>query len=774
MKQGGLFGHLKMDDQAKQKNQELINRMNNPKKARSKVTVNKMHAEANRIAARVQIIEQKAEQFSPEIKALRSHIPSELIDTEERFMQYIDRCLENGIVHLDTEGSGLDAIDDFTCGVCLWTPNETRMYAPFLHTDFNKKRREDIPQISIECMREQMERFVQASWNGTLYITLGNSKYDMRIMKNTLKLSNYIKPFWDVIFAGSFLNENEPHGLKYLWGKYCNGGDKGQSYQDLFEKIGFNWFTPSKVFEYAAFDPVMTAEVFEFQRPYLDGTSSQCLSQNLVETSNLYRKEMDLIPYLAAMEDTGVSIDKELGAKLSTTYKKRLDKVQKETSDIIKQFDLSKLPPELRGKLSNPINIGSPDQLGIVLYDVLGLSHTVKKEKDRATGEEVIQNLKTRYLEHEKMLQGVLEYRGLNKLLSTYIEKMPRIVKEKTGRLHGQFNQYGAKTGRFSSKDPNLQNIPARNKEIRPMFRATEGYYLVSGDYSQQEPRVLAFVSQDEGMIQAYEEGKDLYAWIASQVYRLPYDECLEKYPGTENVNPDGKKRRQSMKEIVLGIMYGRGAKSIAEKLGIDKSEAQGYVDMFFDTFPKVKEYVDSMIEFCRLNGYVTTVWGRKRRLPDINLEKYEIKPKKGFEMSSLVRDQIYSDMNNAWGKQQKKVKSEWARRGYLIKDNGGFIADAERQTINSIIQGTSADITKLAMLKLGQDQELRQLGFRMLLTVHDEIIGEAPKENAKRAADRMCKLMIEAAAEKITVPMKVDAEITECWYGKDLYDKIS
>lgn len=777
MKQGGLFGHLKLDDKTKQKNNELIKQMNNPKKARTRVTINAGQAKANKIATRVATIEQNAVLLMPRIATKRPEIPAELITSHDRLEEYVTACLKAGIVHLDTEGSGLDAIDDFTCGICLWTPGQNRIYAPFLHTDLMGNRHPTWEQIEVDFMRQQMERFVEASHKGELLVVLGNAKYDMRIMKNTLKLSNYIRPHWDIILAGNFLNENEPHGVKYLWNKYVERSDEKNedTYNKLFDKIGFNWFNPSKVYAYPAFDPVMTGEVYYFQKPYLDGVSEQCVSQNLVDTAHLYELEVNLIEVVATMEDDGVRINKERAEELSKQYRAELEKVMTDITAVIQSYDLMKLSSELRGKLDNPVNIGSPQQLAIILYDLLKMKHTIKKQGERGTGEPVIDNLKERYPEHMVLFEGILKYRELDKLLGTYVEKFPKIIKEKTGKVHAKFKQFGAKTGRFSSEDPNLQNIPSHNKDIRPMFIASEGYYFVSGDYSQQEPRILAHISGDEEMQQAYKTGKDLYAWVAAVVYKVPYNECLEFNPETGAVQKEGKQRRTNMKSVVLGLMYQRGAAAIAEQLHISTQEAQNIIDMFYKAFPKVRIWIDETVESTRNNGYCQTVWGRKRRLPDINLPAYNITSKGEPVTDNLIVEQIYSDMGNAWGRKGKQeVISNWGKRGYKIRDNGGFIADAERQCINSPIQGTAADMTKEAMVAAFHDKELRDLGFRLLIPVHDELIGEAPKHNAKAAANRLAEVMIEAAKAKISVPMKVDGEVSEGWYHPNIIDQIA
>lgn len=259
---------------------------------------------------------------------------------------------------------------------------------------------------------------------------------------------------------------------------------------------------------------------------------------------------------------------------------------------------------------------------------------------------------------------------------------------------------------RFSSDSPNLQNIPSHNKDIRKMFVAEEGNVLISSDFSQQEPRTLAHMCQDENMINAYIENKDMYSWIASFIYNVPYEQCKEFNPDGSK-NPEGKERRTSVKSLILGLMYGRGIGSIAEQLNVSIKKAQEINDKFFNSFPKVQKYIQQTQGNARKYGFVETAWGRKRRLPDIQLPKYEFNFSKqqNNNFNPLDFDNIteeYIDykaidkytklMDRAYGKQAKEeIKAKARAEGITIKDNGGYIADAERQCVNSVIQRNSS-----------------------------------------------------------------------------------
>ena len=241
--------------------------------------------------------------------------------------------------------------------------------------------------------------------------------------------------------------------------------------------------------------------------------------------------------------------------------------------------------------LSYPINYSSPKQLSILLYDIIKVA-PVSKDNPRGTGEDILVKLNL------SVGNAVLKCRGLEKLIGTYIDKLPKDINPKTGKIHASFNLTGTVTGRFSSSDPNLQNIPSHNKEIRKMFVAEEGCVFVGSDYSQQEPRILAHMSGDEHLIQAYKEGKDIYAWVASLVYKVPYEDCLEFNPdGT--TNDKGKERRGMLKAIVLGVMYSKGCCKYCGNIGNNKEEAQKVYNTFFKTFPKIKAFIDSSQGVC-------------------------------------------------------------------------------------------------------------------------------------------------------------------------------
>lgn len=292
-------------------------------------------------------------------------------------------------------------------------------------------------------------------------------------------------------------------------------------------------------------------------------------------------------------------------------------------------------------------------------------------------------------------------------------------------------------------------------------------------------------MSGDKHMIQAYLDGKDLYSTIASKLYNMPYEECKEFRPdGT--VNPEGKNRRSSVKPILLGIMYGRGVTSIAEQMKISKEEAQQVINDFYDQFPNVKGFVDFAQENARTYGFVETAWGRKRRLPNMQLDPIEITVENPnlvdtfnpldftggstTEVSDAVYFKYLKLMRKAFGKEAKeKIKQMAKDEGYKLVDNGGYIADAQRQCVNSIIQGSAADMTKIAMIQIHDNKRLQELGYKLIIPVHDEVLGVCPKENAEEVRDILEHIMVHVVDGIFEIPMKTDIEVTYRWYGEGI-----
>lgn len=721
---------------------------------------------SERISNMKRLVEENLGEYKDKYIAIRDY---------DTLSNYIDKCIENNICAIDTETTGLNPMLDKIVGFSIYTPNNQAAYIPINHIDYITNEKLD-NQISIEQCKELLQKLV----DNNVKIIMFNAKFDIRFIRHNLGV--YLNPWWDGYIAQKLLNENETeNGLKYLHKKYILKDKKDAfSFSDLFSDIPFNLVPVNTGYIYAARDAEITFELYEYQKQFLDKNNQKCIDKELQDVADVFRKiEMPLITVVADMEDSGICVDINYLETLSEKYNKLL--LEKEAafynlcdkySDKIEKYRLEH--PD--NKLGSLINIASPTQIAILLYDILK-EKPIPKQPPRGTGEEVLKAMDNEFC------KSILEYREVAKLITTYIDKMKDIINPNDGKVHCIFNQYGAKTGRFSSQDPNMQNIPSHNKEIRKMFTACDGNVLISSDFSQQEPRTLAHMCNDENMINAYKEGKDIYSWIASFVYNVPYEECKE-FNSDGSKNLEGKERRTSVKGLILGLMYGRGINSIAEQLNVSIKKAQEINDKFFNEFPKIKQFIEGSQEHARQFGYVETAWGRKRRLPNIQLDPYEFdfskKQQLNFNPLDFDNDEEYIDyasiekytrlLDNCYSRVAKEqIKMQAAKEGVIIKDNGGYIADAERQCVNSIIQGTAADMTKKAMIAIGNDEILKELNCKLVLQVHDEVIAECPIENAKKCAERLSELMIESAKEKISVPMKCDAEITKQWYGKTI-----
>lgn len=705
-----------------------------------------------------------------------------LIRDEETAIQYFDKIIENGIAAIDTETTGLNTMHCKIAGLCLYTPGMKPCYIPMNHIGHISQQRLG-NQMNEEFIAEQLRRCENAGIKWIFH----NAKFDIRVIKHTCGV--VIHPYWDTMIAAKLLNENESAALKNLHLKYCDSQDQiALTISNLFDGLTFTLIPIDCAYLYAAGDAIKTFELFEFQKRHLESDKLKRVYKVFTDI------EMPLIMVLVDMEDQGVFFDKQYADELSAKYNTLLQEAEKACYDCLakeaNKIDMYKrMTPN--HKLSNPISLSSPVQIAIIIYDILKLKPTGHKDYGRKTGEEVLS-----LIDHPfpKLL---LKYREISKLISTYVDKLPAVVDPDDGRIHCSFNQVRAVTGRMSSSDPNLQNIPSHNKEIRKMFIAAPGNYLVSGDFSQQEPKALAHMSGDENFIRAYAEGRDIYAWCASMVYNIPYDQCMEFYldengKKTDKVNPEGKKRRTEMKSVILGLMYGRGPQTIAEQLSVSVKRAQEIIEAFYTSFPRVKDYVEMVQHKAATEGFVETAYGRKRRLPDMMLPEFQFKitdPTKLVKFNPLdfntqVKlpttvpqdkvDYYWNKMSKAYGWAQKqRVRDEAAQDGIEIIDNGGKIADASRQCCNSTIQGTAADITKTAMIAVANDPILKELGFKMAIQIHDELIGECPKENSLKAADRLAEVMINSCADTISVKMAVDTEIVTAWYGGDLKDDL-
>jgi len=704
----------------------------------------------------------------------------QVINADEVLHDYISECIGNSYLSIDTETDGLDPLQNNLAGICIYTNNQQGSYIPLNHISYITGERAS-GQLPADFVVSEFKRLLAKK----PYLDMFNAKFDIRFLRAFGLPDIYCN--WDGYLASRILNENEEHkNLKQLHNKYCLDG-KGDAFRfdDLFKGIPFTMIPYNVGYLYAAHDPVITTELNEYQRRYLtDDTDRQDIKDMYWVFRNI---EMPCVPVVADMEDNGILLDTEYIQELSDKYTTKLKEAEEKFYRLCDEFgehlDKYREQQGAANKLEYPINIGSSAQIAIMLYDVLKVK-PVDKRNPRGTGEEILSKI------NHPIAKVILEYREIKKLLTTYIEKMPQCANPKDGRVHCSFNQYGADTGRFSSSDPNLQNIPSHNKDIRKMFVASPGYVLMSSDFSQQEPKCLAALCKkqgDEQMYNTFMEGKDLYSEIASKAFNKPYEECREFNPdGT--TNKEGKERRTQAKSILLGVLYGRGEASIAEQLNCSVDKAKEIKSSVFRGFPAIKQFEEDSLSFCEEKGYVTTVCGRKRRLPNLQLAEFEFQWKDGAppdddlldfmnvpEYDEVPEDRIdyyLRKLDGCWGKEKREIFDRAAEEGILIIDNGAKIADARRQCVNARIQGSAADLTKLAMIDLRNNEELKKLGFKLLIPVHDEVIAECPEENVKECAQLLAQTMSKAAEKILEMPIKCDVSITKRWYGEELkYD---
>ena len=535
-----------------------------------------------------------------------------IVITEEHDLHnYLVECVHNNIISIDTETTGLDPILDKIVGLCLYTPSQPAAYVPINHVSYVTGVRVE-NQLTEKQVGELLNVLVQKYH---IDIIMFNAKFDMRVIRNQLGVKD-IYCTWDAYLAAKLMNENEEsHGLKALHKKYILDGEGDAfSFDALFKGITADKIPISSFYLYAAHDAIITYELYEFQKQYLYYDASQ--DKDARNGMNgvawvFFNIEMPCLKVVCDMEDNGIKFDFEYQRKLSEKYNQLLEEKKNDFYKVCNTWGneiYEYKQKNINHKLDDPINIGSPTQIAILLYDILQIEPPDPKSP-RGTGEAILQKI------DNPIAKAILDYREMSKLVSTYIDKLPECVNPKDGRIHCSFNQYGARTGRFSSENPNLQNIPSHNKDIRKMFVASDGYVLMSSDYSQQEPKVMTQMCGDPKMIKAYQEGKDLYAEIAALSFNTTYDNCLDFRPdGT--TNPEGKNRRSQAKSILLGVLYGRGVPSIAEQLGTTTKKAQAIKDSVFKGFPAIPQFEDDSLDMAYEKGYVTTLWGRKRRLP--------------------------------------------------------------------------------------------------------------------------------------------------------------
>ncbi len=591
------------------------------------------------------------------------HYDYQLVDNEEKMRDLFQKLITTQVLSLDTETTGTDPISAELVGMSFSFEENQAFYVP-------------VPPDGEEA--QKIVNIFKPVFENEKIVKVGqNIKYDLLVLENygvTLK-----GKMFDTMIAHYVLQPELRHGMDYLAEIYLKYdtikieeliGPKGKNQKNMRD------LPPNEVYKYACEDADVTLKL----KNVLEGELAENGVKDLFEEI-----EMPLVPVLAYMERNGVRIDTEALKETSRHFTARMNQIEEEVHQLA----------------GTNFNIASPKQVGEILFDKLKIVEKAKKTKSGqyVTSEEVLESLKGKH----EIVSKILEHRGLKKLLGTYIDALPQLINPKTGRIHTSFNQTVTATGRLSSSNPNLQNIPVRNedgKEIRKAFIPDDGCEFFSADYSQIELRIMAHLSEDPHMIEAFNEEQDIHAATAAKIYKEPLEGVT-------------REQRSKAKTANFGIIYGISVFGLAERLNVDRKEAKALIDGYFETYPHVREYMDKSIRSAREKGYIETIFKRKRYLPDINSHNAVV-------------------------------------RGY-----------AERNAINAPIQGSAADIIKVAMVRIYQRFMKEGIRSKMILQVHDELNFSVLPEEKEKVKQIVISEM--ESAYKMKVPLRAD-----CGWGKN------
>ena len=581
----------------------------------------------------------------------------QLVDNKEKMAVLAEKLLVQKFFSLDTETPGIDPITAELVGMSFSFAENQAFYVPV-----PANREEALTIVNI---------FKPAFENPDSLKIGQNIKYDLIMLANygvTLK-----GKMFDTMIAHYVLQPELRHGMDYLAEIYLKYetikieeliGAKGKKQGNMRD------LAPEAVYKYACEDADVTLKLKQVLENELETNGVKKLFEEI---------EMPLVPVLAYMERNGVRIDTEALKETSRHFTARMNQIEEEVHQLA----------------GMEFNIASPKQVGEVLFDRLKIVEKAKKTKtgQYVTSEEVLESLRGKH----EIVGKILEHRGLKKLLGTYIDALPQLINPATGRIHTSFNQTVTATGRLSSSNPNLQNIPIRNedgKEIRKAFIPDEGSEFFSADYSQIELRIMAHLSNDPHMIEAFQKDQDIHAATAAKIYKVKLEEVT-------------REQRSKAKTANFGIIYGISVFGLAERLNVDRKEAKALIDGYFENYPNVKAYMDQSIQEAREKGYIETIFKRKRYLPDINSKNAVV-------------------------------------RGY-----------AERNAINAPIQGSAADIIKVAMIRIYQRFQEEGIRSKMILQVHDELNFSVLPEEKEKVQQIVISEM--EAAYKMKAPLRAD-----------------
>ena len=609
------------------------------------------------------------ENSTPEIQEMKTieMVPHnyQLIDTEDKVKELVQKLKKAKSICFDTETTGLNPLLAELVGIAFSIKKGEAYYIPI--------------DASVDKAKKQVAQFKDIFEDSQKQLIAQNLKYDLAVLKKyDIELKG---KFFDTMIAHYLLEPDMKHNMDVLAENYL--GYRPVSIETLIGKKGKNQgnmrdVEPEKVAEYAGEDADITLQLKELFEKELEKSGVQSLFEEI---------EMPLISVLADMEAEGINLDTKALGVFSIELGREIESLEKR---II----------ELAG---TQFNVDSPKQLGEILFDVLKIDEKAKKTKtgQYSTSEDTLSKI----AEKHEIIPKVLDYRSLKKLKSTYVDSLPELVNPNTKHIHTSYMQTVAATGRLSSNNPNLQNIPIRTEKGREIRKAfiprNESHLLLAADYSQIELRIIAALSNDESMIEAFKNGDDIHAATASKVFEVPLKEV-------------DRDMRSKAKMVNFGIIYGISAFGLSQRLGIKRKEAKEIIDSYFEKYPSIKAYMDNSISFAKENGYVETIMKRRRYLKDINSK------------NAIMR---------------------------------GF---AERNAINAPIQGSAADIIKIAMINIQKEFKSNNFKSKLLLQVHDELVFDAHKDELEKIKT-IIKEKMEHAVELI-VPLTVEMDSAENW----------
>ena len=589
--------------------------------------------------------------------------------TEAQLDDWLKKLNAASLVSIDTETTGLNPMQAELVGISLCIESGHAVYIPLMHQYIGAPK-----QLERMYVLEKLKPWLE---NPDKLKVGQNLKYDKHILANHGVGLNGIAH--DTLLQSYVLESHKPHNMDNLALRHLD--IKTISYEEVAgkgaQRICFDQVAVEKAAHYAAEDADITLRLHQYLYPKIQADEKQLV---------IYRDiEIPAMEVLFTMERQGVLLDQRLLHEQSLELSQKLDTLEQQAFGIAGQ----------------PFNLNSPKQIQEILFNQLKLPVIKKTPKGvPSTNEDVLQQLALDY----PLPKILLEYRSLSKLKSTYTDKLPQMINPKSGRVHTNYAQAVAVTGRLASSDPNLQNIPVRTAEgrrIREAFIAPEQHKIISADYSQIELRIMAHIAQDEGLLKAFAAGEDIHCATAAEIFALPPDQI------------DAEKRRYA-KVINFGLIYGMSEFGLANQLGIERSAARAYIDRYFTRYPRVADYMQKTREKARAEGYVETVLGRRLWLPEIN------------------------------------------------SPNGMRRQGAERAAINAPMQGTAADIIKLAMIAVQQWLSEAKLHSKLIMQVHDELVLEVPDREVDMVLSELPQYM--GNVIKLDVPLLVDIGVGKNW----------